>query len=508
MRMSVDDLLTGSALRWGDKEAVVDAGRSLSYGALEMAASRLANLLRARGCQPGERVALVLPNSASFVIAFFAISRLGAVLVPLSPNYTDRELGVILSDAGVVFALCGQPHVGRLQDLRALLPALLDVLAIDDLDRLETLIAGHSDGRSSGVADWSAPHAILYTSGTTGKPKGAILSHRSRIVNSLSGQIGYEIGTATRANIPAPMFHSGGMILGLINVIAAGGTLLIPPDGGVEAQCHALEELGANLLLTVPTMIYRMVESPVFRSRAGHRAFALIHGASPIPAAVVSKLLDDFPACRPFHGYGSTEACQLTVLGPEEYRAFPAMTGRALPGIDVRVLREDGEVVTPGEVGEIVTTGPHVFDGYLNDAEQTQAALHGGLHWTGDLATIDARGLISVVGRRKDMIISGGFNVYTREVEDIIHTHPAVEEAAVFGLPDVEWGEVVAAAVILRPGMHLNAEGLRRHCRQGLTGYKTPGRIWFVDAMPRTPVGKVRKPDLAKQFMERRQGDL
>jgi len=507
MRMSVDDLLTASALRWGDKEAVVHAGRSLSYLALEAAASRLANLLRARGCRPQERVALVLPNSASFVIAFFAISRLGAVLVPLSPNYTDRELGVVLGDAGVVFALCGKSHVDRLHGLRPTLPALRDVLAIDDLDQFEASLAGHSDERLAGVADWAATHAILYTSGTTGKPKGAILSHRSRIVNTLSGQLGYETGPATRANVPAPMFHSGGMILGLINVLAAGGTLLIPPDGSAEAQCHALEELGANLLLTVPTMIYRMVESPLFRARAGRRAFALIHGASPIPAAVVARLLEDFPACRPFHGYGSTEACQLTVLGPEEYRAFPAMTGRALPGIDVRVVREDGSDVTPGEVGEIVTTGPHVFGGYLNDAEQTASALHDGLHWTGDLATVDARGLISVVGRRKDMIISGGFNVYTREVEDVIHTHPAVEEAVVFGLPDVEWGEVVAAAVILRPGMHLDVDGLRRHCRQGLTGYKTPSRIWFVGTMPRTPVGKVRKPDLAKQFMDVKQGD-
>lgn len=501
MRMTVDALLSRSAFERPGKEAVIHEGRALTYAMLDATVSRLANLLKMRGVKTQDRVAIILGNSALFVAAFFAISRAGAVLVPLSPAYTDRELAAILDDADVHFAICGKAHALRLSDMRQQLPALGDILSLDGLEDLESLTSGQKENCAAPGLDWSATHAILFTSGTTGRAKGAVLSHRSRIMNTLSGQIGYATGASTRANVPAPMFHSGGMILGLINVLAAGGTLLLPENGGVEAQCQALEEGGANLLLTVPTMIYRMVESKVFLEKATHRRFALIHGASPIPAPVVERLLHDYPHCQPFHGYGSTEACQLTVLGPDEYRQFPNRTGRALPGIDVRVVNESGQDVGIGEIGEVVTTGPHVFDGYLNDPAQTQAAIRDGLHWTGDLASIDERGLITIVGRRKDMIISGGFNVYAREVEDVIHTHPAVQEAAVFGVPDREWGEVVAAAVILKPECYLDADSLTGHCRTGLASYKTPKRIWFVGDMPRTPVGKVQKVDLARQLL-------
>jgi acyl-CoA synthetase (AMP-forming)/AMP-acid ligase II len=299
------------------------------------------------------------------------------------------------------------------------------------------------------------------------------------------------------------MFHSGGMLLGLLNVLAAGGTVLIPPDGSPDAAAAALERDGATMLLTVPTMIYRMVESATFRRVACDRAFAILHGASPIPQPVVEKLLGDFPRCRPFHGYGSTEACQETVLGPEEYRLYPTATGRALPGVDIRVVDEAGAEVAPGAVGEIVTSGPHVFDGYLGAPEATAEALRDGLHWTGDLATIDARGLVTVVGRRKDMIISGGFNVYAREVEDVLHAHPAVQEAAVFGVPDPEWGEAVATAIIVRPDMTLTSDEVVRLCRDRLAGYKKPRHVWFVRDMPRTPIGKVQKFELARRFVGR-----
>ena len=501
MRMTVDDLLSRSACERPDKEAVVHESCSITYKQLDAMASRLANLLKSRGVKSQDRVAVIFGNSALFVISFFAISRAGAVLVPLSPAYTDRELAAILNDAEVSFALCGSDHATRLSDMHVQIPVLAEVLQLNRLEDLESLTGGQKDICDAPGLNWNATHAILFTSGTTGRAKGAVLSHRSRIMNTLSGQVGYATNAATRANVPAPMFHSGGMILGLINVIAAGGTLLLPDNGSVEAQCHALEDLGANLLLTVPTMIYRMVESKAFLAKASQRKFALIHGASPIPAPVVERLLHDYPHCQPFHGYGSTEACQLTVLGPEEYRQFPSRTGRALPGIDVRVVDENGRDVAIGEIGEVVTSGPHVFDGYLNDPAQTAAAIHDGLHWTGDLASIDERGLITIVGRRKDMIISGGFNVYAREVEDIVHTHPAVQEAAVFGVPDREWGEIVAAAVILKPDCHLNADSLASHCRAGLAAYKVPRRIWFVETMPRTPVGKVQKFDLARQLL-------
>ncbi len=495
-KMTVSRLLDRSAQLQPDHVAVIAGDNTLTYAKLQALSCRLARTLRASGLKTSDRIAVILPNSAEFVVCFFAIARIGAVLVPLNPAYTDDELVPILDDAEVRCVLCVPTHRERLEAMRTRLPALSMVTPVPSLAALADLCASERDDTFDAQIDDTATHAIMFTSGTMGRPKGAILSHRTRIINSLSGRIGYEITAKTRANVPAPMFHSGGMILGLTNVLAAGGTLLLPRDGSLDAAVEAFENRGANLLLTVPTLVYRMIEHPRFKAVARDLPFAIIHGAAPIPYPVVRQLLETFPKCQPFHGYGSTEACQLTVLGPEEYRRFPTATGWALPGIDVRVVDPQGHEVAPGAVGEIVTAGPHVFDGYLKAPEQTADALHDGLHWTGDLGTVDERGIISVVGRLKDMIITGGYNVYAREVEDVLVTHPAIAEVAVFGVPDQEWGEAVAAAIVLKPGMNLDDDAVVRHCRQHLTSYKKPTRIWFVSSLPRNTIGKIQKPRL------------
>lgn len=497
-QLTVSRLLDRSAQLWPGEVAVVAGEVSLTYAALQALSCRFARLLQCKGVTRGDRVALLLPNSLQFVVCFFAIARIGAILVPLNPAYTDDELTAILQDAGVRDVFCMSTHRDGIEALR---PELRSITPITSFDALHGFCSGHSDSYFDVSIEESATHAIMFTSGTTGRVKGAILSHRTRVANTLAGQIGYEINRQTRANVPAPMFHSGGMILGLINVLSAGGTLLLPRDGSVDAAVNAFVEQGANLLLTVPTLVFRMVEHPVFSRVARDLPFALIHGASPMPGPVVERLLYAFPKCRPFHGYGSTESCQLTVLGPEEYRRFPTATGRALPGVDVRVVDEEGRNVRPGEVGEIVTAGPHVFDGYLNAPEQTAEALRNGLHWTGDLATIDEIGIITVVGRRKDMIISGGFNIYAREVENALQTHPAVQEAAVFSVPDMEWGESVAAAIIVKLGMNLNAKEVISYCRERLASYKKPKHVYFVSEFPRNTLGKILKKSLA-EFLE------
>jgi len=502
-RLTVDRLLTNSALRWPAKEAVHHAGHSASYREIDASSWRMARLLQSKGIVRGDRIALILPNSLEFVVCFFAISRAQAVVVPLNPAYTDEELRDILADAGTRIVLCRNNVAERVAAMRLDIPGFNGALAIESRSALADILAGHSSDPVTGNLDWRAAHSILYTSGTTGRPKGAILSHRSRLINSLSIRVGHEITAATRTSCPAPMFHSGGMMLGLVSAVAAGATLLIPSDPSVEAACGMLADHGANLLLCVPTQIYRMVESDQFRAAARRHSFAIIHGASPIPQPVVEQLLDELPTCRPYHGYGSTEASQLTVLDPEEYRARPEATGRALPAIRVDVVDDEQRPVPPGTVGEIVTSGPHVFDGYLNAPEQTAAALRDGCHWTGDLAVMDETGLMTIVGRTKDVVISGGFNVYAQEVENVLHTHPAIQHAAVFGVPDLEWGEAVAAAIILRPGMNLSAVEVIDLCRAKLASYKKPRHVWFVDEMPRTPVGKVQKKELARRLTGR-----
>ncbi|TAK82001.1 MAG: long-chain fatty acid--CoA ligase [Betaproteobacteria bacterium] len=499
--MTVDGFLSASALRWPSKLAVVASGRSLSYAQLDADVSRFARALVVRGVQPGDRVSVILPNSLEMVVAFYAISRCGAVLVPLNPAYTDHELTYILGDAGASVVICRRSHTGRLHALKASI-GLREFVEIDDIEALSGFISGQ-ESRPVKPPEDVTTHSILYTSGTTGRPKGAVMSHWSRIYNSLTCQIGYEIDSDTRMNCAPPLFHSGAMLLAMINVIAAGGALLVPTDAGPDSTRRAMEEHGANYLLAVPTIIRRLVDDAAFSAVARSRSFSLMHGGAGMPIALAEQFMQDWPQCRPFHAYGATESPQLTVLPPDEYGSNLGATGRALPGMDVRVCRQDGSPVAPGELGEIVTSGPHILDRYLNQPEATAQRIREGAFWTGDIATTDERGLVTISGRSSDLIISGGLNVYAREVEDVLHAVPGVAHAAVFGMPDPEWGEAVSAAVVLKAGAKLSADALIEACRQRLASYKKPRHIWFVEGLPLTPAGKVQKFKLVEQFSKK-----
>lgn len=500
VELSVDRLLTASALRWGEKTAVSAPDGEISYSALEKLASRAARHLRTLGVQPGQRVGVALGSSTAYIVWFFAVSRAGAVLVPLNPAYSPAEFSHIVVDAEVALVICENQLFEAFNEMALELGARFRVLSAPDIATVADLVAAHTDSTFASIDDWMQPHSILYTSGTTGRPKGAIHAHRSRIANTLSGQLGYGITSATRMISAAPMFHSGGIVLGIINVLAAGGTLIVPKDAHIDTLKQHMLVDSVNFVLTAPTVIYRMVMSDDFCSAVRDVDFSVLHGAAPISPSTVARLLSELPKCRPYHCYGSTEMSQASVLPPDEYYRFPTVTGRALPGVDLRVVDEAGAIVAKGDVGEVVTSGPHLFLGYLNDVDKTAAALRDGLHHTGDLATVNEYGHISVVGRKSDMIISGGYNVYPAEVEGVLEQHAAVEQAAVFGIPSDEWGEEVCAAVLLKPGVHSDFEALKRHCQNGLARYKHPKRIFFVTDFPRTAVGKIQKAELRKKF--------
>lgn len=500
--LTVDRLLTQSAQRSPGKEAVVTFDTVMTYASLERASRRLARLLLAKGVTGGSRVGAILTNCIELVIALYAISRTGAVLVPINPAFSDREMYHVLNDAAVELVISRKSHYEQLADRREAIPNLREQVWFDNLAGLERLLSGFSDDPLSSPLGGSSVHSILYTSGTTGQPKGAVVSQRARIINSMACRLGYEVGSWARLHCPVPMFHSGGMVLGCINVIAAGGTLIIPPDASSDAVNIAIAQHRANYLLLVPTLILRLVESPSFREAAARGPVSILHGAAPMPTALAERLFREFPLCRPFHAYGTTEAPQLTTLTPDEYRAHPSATGRPLPGTDVWVADEQEHPVAPGQIGEIVTTGPHVFEGYLNAPQQTASVLRDGIYRTGDLAKVDADGIITIVGRTRDMIISGGLNVYAKEVEDVLHCHPAVLQASVFGLPDHEWGEAVAAAIVPRPGVALEGDAIVQFCREQLTAYKKPRHVFFVDSLPLTPTGKVQKFKLVDRFVK------
>ncbi|MBN9426193.1 MAG: acyl--CoA ligase [Burkholderiales bacterium] len=498
MAMTVDGLLSSSARRRPAQQALIAGGISLSYGELDAMVSRFARVLLAMGISTGERIGVVLPNSLEMVVAFYAASRAGAVFVPMNPAFTDRELQHILSDSEVKLAICRPSHRDRLEALKAQ-TGVTQVLPIADAAQLQELCAAH--GAVPLVPpDDAITHSILYTSGTTGKPKGAVFSHFGRIYNSLTCQLGYRVHAETRMNCAPPMFHSGGMMLALLNVVGAGGTLLLPADAGPDSTRHALENLGANYLLTVPTIIRRLVDDAPFSAAARGRTFSILHGGAAMPPSLMEQMRQSWPQCLPFHAYGATEAPQLTVLPPEDYFDYPGALGRALPGMEVSVRRPDASLVAPGELGEITTSGPHVLDAYLNQPEATRERLRLGRFWTGDQATVDDTGVITIMGRSSDLIITGGLNVYAREVEDVLHACAGVRHAAVFALPDPEWGELVVAAIQAAPDAPATAAALEQSCREKLASYKRPKRFFFVEDLPLTPAGKVQKFRLVEKF--------
>lgn len=494
---SVDLLLKTSARRNPEKTAVECAEQKISYGELDALVNQFARYLAIKGVQSGDCVGVILPNSIEIIVALFALARCGAVLVPLNPAFTDHELAFIFSNAGIKTAITRRSHSQRLNSFTGN-DRKIRVVEIESLASLEILCAGES--KLDIHLARSLKHSLLYTSGTTGRPKGAIVSHVARVHNSLSCMLGYGINAQTRMNCPAPMFHSGGMMIGLLSVIGAGGTVLIPEDASGPATKSALLDQGANFLLTVPTIIRRLVDDSSFCQAALDREFSILHGAAGMPAPLALQMIEEWPKCRPFHGYGSTEALQLTVLSPEEYSGNIGATGRPLPGTEVVVRHPDGTPAQTGEIGEITTAGPHLFSGYLNDPDATSARMRGGVYWTGDRAWVDEAGIITIAGRSAELIISGGFNVYAKEVEDVLHGCEGVTHAAVIGLPDRDWGEKVVAVIQTLPGAVLSESQLQDACSDKLTQFKKPKTIIFVKDMPLNSTGKIEKHRLHELF--------
>ncbi|WFU41533.1 class I adenylate-forming enzyme family protein [Bradyrhizobium sp. CB82] len=494
-----DNILTRSAQLDPDAAALVANDTVYSYGVLDRTSSQLAGWVAAQGAR--SRVAVILPNSFEWMVCAFAISKSGAALVPLNPTYTDRELSYILVDASVELIFCRSSHLERLKALQADVPTLRHVEVIDSARDLGNLLEGLPDAATERRRDWNSSQSILYTSGTTGRPKGAVVSHRARVVSSVSCQLDLGFTKQTRLNCPLPLFHSGAQALFMTTLVAAGGTLILPRDASPGAALEAIREHGANVLAAVPTIAARYLESNIFIDSTKSLPLELVHGGASMPGQVAERFLNELKTWSLAEVYGATEAPQLTVLNGEEYRRNPTFTGRPLSGCDVRVVDADGNEVAVGQTGRVVSAGPHLFDGYLNEPEKTAQVLKDGVFDTGDIGLREPRGYISIVGRTTDVIISGGLNVYSREIEELLHIHPKVRDASVFAVPDQKWGEAIGVAIVCQPSETLTSEDVVQFCLQNLAPYKKPRHVWFVDEFPLTPSGKVKKVELRERLV-------
>ncbi|MFF9088454.1 acyl-CoA synthetase [Streptomyces sp. NPDC014991] len=489
---TVDGVLRRSARRTPARVAVEYGERGWTYGELDDAVSRAASLLRAEGVAPGDRVAAYGHNSDAYLIAFLACARAGLVHVPVNHSLTGADLAYLLGQSGSALVLADPDLAGRLpQDTRVL--TLRDT---DDslLTRLPE--APPYDGPEPRTEDLVQ---LLYTSGTTALPKGAMMTHRALVHEYLSAITALDLSAGDRPVHALPLYHSAQLHVFLLPSLAVGATnvILDAPDG--DRLFDLIETGRVDSLFAPPTVWIGLAGRPDFATRDLGGLRKAYYGASVMPVPVLERLRRHLPRLAFYNCFGQSEIGPLaTVLGPDEHEGRLESCGRTVLFVDARVVDENGADVPAGTPGEIVYRSPQLCEGYWDRPEETAEAFRDGWFHSGDLAVRDPDGYFTIVDRVKDVINSGGVLVASRQVEDALYTHEAVAEAAVIGLPDERWIEAVTAVVV--PRGEVTGDQLIAHVKERLTPFKAPKRVLFVDELPRNASGKILKRELRDRF--------
>jgi long-chain acyl-CoA synthetase len=540
----LDRLLADSAAKHPEQPALIFGARvgqrimdaALSYRQLDVAVTRFAAGLQGLGVKKGDRVAIIAPNCPQFIIAFYGILRAGGLAVACNFLYTASELEHLLSDAGAEIAVVLSPYYDKVHSIRAAaglrhvivtnikeyFPPMLrflftltkekkgghrvDLVSVDDL-WFQTLLSGPPAGPKSVAVDPDDTACLLYTGGTTGVPKGAQLTHRNLLSNAIAGLTWAHTRGTQEVTIGAlPLFHSYGLTSVMNLTIAGASTIVLIPDPrDILHIMGSISKHRATYYPAVPTMYVAINGHPQVKAFDLSTIRACLSGAAPLPGEVQTRF-QDLTGSMLVEGFGLTETSPVTHVNPL-YRNKIGFIGTPWPDTDARIVDVDtGEREMPvGEIGELIIQGPQVMKGYWQKPTETANVLRehpsfGPGVWlhTGDIARMDEEGYFQIVDRKKDMIICGGFNVYPRDVEEVLFKHPAVHEAAVVGLRDTYRGETVKAFVVLKEGMAATEEELIAFCREQLAPYKVPASVEFRGELPKSTVGKVLRRELAK----------
>ncbi|TQN42656.1 fatty-acyl-CoA synthase [Blastococcus colisei] len=490
-----------------EDDAIWFDGTTTSHRAFAERVRRAAAALAELGVHAGDRVAWTGGNHPSALETLYACGQLGAIWVPFNARLAVPEAEYVLAHSGSTVVVHGRDHGGladalrdRLGDVRHWIAAETPVDGGSDSLPYEDLLAGAEPQPLDEPVALEDPCLIMYTSGTTGRPKGAVLTHGNMTWNAMNQLLGLNMATDERTLALAPLFHIGGLNGTVNSALLAGGCAVIVRRFDPAETLQVIEEQRVNSFFAVPTMLDAMSREPAFRARDLSALRTIGAAGAAVPLPTLRTWLDRGVTMQ--QCYGMTEAAPgCTVLASADAVRKVGSAGRPVFFTDVRVLRPDGTQAATDEVGEIVVQGPNVMAGYWNDPEQTAAALREGWYHTGDAGSVDEEGFLYVRDRYKDMIISGGENVYPAEVESALLELDGVQEAAVIGVPDDRWGEVGLAVVVPAPGAALDADDLRVRLRDRLAAFKVPKHVALVDELPKTATGKVRKPDLRSRYL-------
>jgi long-chain acyl-CoA synthetase len=491
--MNLASNLLDSASAHADRVVLRLGEAATTYRELDQDSARVASLLRDRGVQPGDRVGVMLPNTPEFAAVYYGALRVGGMIVPMNPLLKAREVAYYLGDSGarLMFAWHGfadEASAGAKQ-------AEAEAVVVDPATFGEVLASARPD-REVAERQEDDTAVILFTSGTTGQPKGAELTHANLARNT--EVVRTDVLRLTAEDVifgGLPLFHSFGQTCTLNAAVASGASLSLLPRFDPVRALQILAGHRATVLMAVPTMYSALLASP---DRAAYDVSALrlcVSGGAAMPVEVLRAFEKAF-GCPVLEGYGLSETSPVASFNHLDRERKPGSIGTPIRGVEMRVVDEQGAEVPQGQAGEIAIRGHNVMKGYWRRPEETAKAIQDGWFRTGDIGRVDEDGYFAIVDRKKDLIIRGGYNVYPREIEEVLYEHEAVADAAVIGLPHPELGEEVGAAVELKPGASVTAEDLRDHVKRQVAAYKYPRKVWIVEALPKSATGKILKREI------------
>ncbi len=502
----VGDIPRLNAKRYPDKKALIMDNNYLTFGQLNRQVNQVAHGLLSLGVKQGDRVAILAFNCLEYVVLYYGIAKCGGITVQVNFRYKKDELTYTINNSSPKVLFFGPELISLVGEARGGFTSPIHLMAIsgNPLEEgltLTKLMDGQSTSEPTITVNPSSPAGIMYTAGTTGFPKGVYTSHASWL-NTYTGMMAEgDVCHDEIALVPIPLFHGGGMHATLQPTLLLGGTAVITGKGfDPDKALDIVQRHGITMTMWVPTQLAMLVNHPDARKYNISTLKKIWYGSSPISSTVLEASMDLFK-CGFYQWYGLTETGMVSVLRPEDHKERSQCTGREMFNADIRVVDENSNDTPVGEVGEIICSQSHGgMIGYYGLEEATKRTIRDGWIHTADLARVEGSGYFTVVDRMTDMIISGGENVYPKEIENTIMSHPGVREVAVFGIPDEVYGESVCAVVVNKEGYKLTRDEIINFCASRLSGYKKPKRVEFIDELPKNPTGKITKNVLKEPY--------